>query len=81
MKSQAFRGKDHVMHEQDCSKFVEDQMGEWEDILEEIRDCFVTGKWTESEDAEILLSRDDQDEGIFLYYYKMESSVTHENRN
>ena len=30
------------------------------EVLESIRDCFVTGKWKDSEDAEILLQNDDQ---------------------
>ena len=30
------------------------------EVLESIRDCFVTAKWKDSEDAEILLQNDDQ---------------------
>ena len=36
---------------------------EWgeERVLDCIRDCFVTGKWKDSEDAEELLKMDDDD--------------------
>ena len=43
---------------------MEDPQG-WQELLADIRDCFVTGKWTEAEDAETLLQLDDQDDGMF----------------
>lgn len=48
----------------DCSLFRVDKVRDWskEDVLDSIRDCFVTGKWKEDEDAEELLDLDDFDE-------------------
>ena len=52
--------KDHV----DSSHFHVDKMQDWAkpDVLDSIRDCFVTGKWKENEDAEELLAMDDLDD-------------------
>jgi ribosome biogenesis protein BMS1 len=52
--------KDHV----DSSHFHVDKMQDWTkaDVLDSIRDCFVTGKWKENEDAEELLAMDDLDD-------------------
>lgn len=49
--------KDHV----DSSLFRVDKMQDWSkaNVLDSIRDCFVTGKWKEDEDAEELLAMDD----------------------
>ena len=68
MKNQVFRGKDRVKHERDCSMFVEEATVAWEDLLDEIKDCFVTGKWKESEDAEALLWQDDEHEGTLVIH-------------
>lgn len=48
----------------DCSRFVVDKMQDWskDGVLDSIRDCFVTGKWKENEDAEELLAMDDLEE-------------------
>jgi len=48
----------------DCSRFIVDKMQDWSkpSVLDSIRDCFVTGKWKENEDAEELLAMDDLDE-------------------
>ena len=51
------------MHERDCSlEMISMPLRDWSqaEVLESIRDCFVTGKWKDSEDAEILLQNDDQ---------------------
>lgn len=47
----------------DSSIYRVDKMQDWtkEDVLASIRDCFVTGKWKENEDAEELLAMDDLD--------------------
>ena len=45
----------------DSTKFDLDRNWENEEILDLIKDCFVTGKWTEDENAEILL-RENEDE-------------------
>lgn len=50
-------------HERDCSlEIISTPLRDWSkaQVLESIRDCFVTGKWKDSEDAEILLQDDDQ---------------------
>ena len=66
MKNRAKSTGDHVMHERDCSKVTVKDTREWQDILADIKDCFVSGKWKETEDAEALLQLDDQDDGRFL---------------
>lgn len=47
----------------DSSLFHVEKMQDWSnaDVLDSIRDCFVTGKWKENEDAEELLAMDDLD--------------------
>lgn len=52
-----------TMHERDCSLEVSStSLRDWDqaEVLESIRDCFVTGNWRASEDAEALLQDDDQ---------------------
>ena len=52
-----------TMHERDCSlEMISTRLRDWSqpEVLESIRDCFVTGRWKDSEDAEILLQDDDQ---------------------
>lgn len=45
----------------ECSKFVAAIIRDWTDekIKAKIKDCFVTGKWSENEDAEHLLEEDE----------------------
>ena len=66
MKNKGRNVKDEVMHERDCSKIMVEDTREWQEILMDIKDCFVTGKWTETEDAETLLQLADEDDGKFL---------------
>ncbi|KAL4613024.1 hypothetical protein GN956_G23033 [Arapaima gigas] len=51
----------------DCSRFVPDGARNWdqEEMLDSIRDCFVTGKWEESKDAATLLKEDEEFYGDF----------------
>ncbi|KAG9338325.1 hypothetical protein JZ751_025881 [Albula glossodonta] len=44
----------------DCSRFVPDTKHDWdqEEMLNSIRDCFVTGTWEEDKDAATLLKED-----------------------
>lgn len=53
-----------IMNQIDSTKFVVDQLQNWDldEICDSIQDCFVTGKWKESEDAEALLGLDDLDD-------------------
>ena len=59
-KQNTLSTKDHV----DSSLFPVDKMQDWSksDVLDSIRDCFVTGKWKDDEDAEELLAMDDLDD-------------------
>ncbi|XP_018522026.1 LOW QUALITY PROTEIN: ribosome biogenesis protein BMS1 homolog [Lates calcarifer] len=51
----------------DCSRFIPDTSHNWdlEEMLNSIRDCFVTGKWEESQDAATLLKEDEELYGDF----------------
>lgn len=65
MKNRTKNAEDQVMHERDCSKVTVGDTREWQELLVDIKDCFVSGKWKETEDAETLLQLDDQDDGMF----------------
>ncbi|XP_061562454.1 ribosome biogenesis protein BMS1 homolog isoform X1 [Phycodurus eques] len=51
----------------DCSHFKPDSSHNWdlEEMLNSIRDCFVTGKWEEDQDAATLLKEHDEVYGDF----------------
>ncbi|KAM4525831.1 ribosome biogenesis protein BMS1 homolog [Fundulus diaphanus] len=51
----------------DCSHFHPDTFHDWdvEEMLDSIRDCFVTGKWEEGHDAATLLKQDEELYGDF----------------
>lgn len=52
-----------TMYERDCTlEQASTSVKDWSqpEVLQSIRDCFVTGKWKDSEDAEALLQHDDQ---------------------
>uniref|UniRef100_A0A7N6A2D3 Bms1-type G domain-containing protein n=1 Tax=Anabas testudineus TaxID=64144 RepID=A0A7N6A2D3_ANATE len=51
----------------DCSRFNPDNSHNWdlEEMLNSIRDCFVTGKWEEDQDAATLLKEDEELYGDF----------------
>ncbi|KAM9838106.1 ribosome biogenesis protein BMS1 homolog [Aulostomus maculatus] len=51
----------------DCSRFNPDPAHNWdlEEMLHSIRDCFVTGKWEEGQDATTLLREDEEMYGDF----------------
>lgn len=51
----------------DCSRFNPDTSHNWdlEEMLNSIRDCFVTGKWEEGQDAATLLKEDEELYGDF----------------
>ncbi|XP_070783077.1 ribosome biogenesis protein BMS1 homolog [Enoplosus armatus] len=51
----------------DCSRFDPDSSHNWdlEEMLNSIRDCFVTGKWEEGQDAATLLKEDEELYGDF----------------
>ena len=61
-----------TIDEKDCSlELVNKPLRDWSqpEVLQSIRDCFVTGKWKDSEDAEKLLQMDDQSMGKFDLIY------------
>ena len=63
LKSKKDSQSSGTMHERDCSlEVISMPLRDWSraEVLESIRDCFVTGKWKDSEDAEMLLEDDDQ---------------------
>lgn len=51
----------------DCSKFVVESPQDWdaEEVMDCIRDCFVTGKWEADKDAEKMLEEDEELYGDF----------------
>ncbi|XP_069837007.1 ribosome biogenesis protein BMS1 homolog [Dendropsophus ebraccatus] len=51
----------------DCSKFVVENPQDWDDdeVMDCIRDCFVTGKWEADKDAEKLLEENEELYGDF----------------
>uniref|UniRef100_A0A3Q2ZJA5 BMS1 ribosome biogenesis factor n=1 Tax=Hippocampus comes TaxID=109280 RepID=A0A3Q2ZJA5_HIPCM len=51
----------------DCSHFNPDSSHNWdlEEMLDSIKDCFVTGKWEEDQDAATLLKEHDEMYGDF----------------
>ncbi|XP_042364323.1 ribosome biogenesis protein BMS1 homolog [Plectropomus leopardus] len=51
----------------DCSRFNPDTSHNWdlEEMLNSIKDCFVTGKWEEDQDAATLLKEDEELYGDF----------------
>ncbi|XP_006630993.2 ribosome biogenesis protein BMS1 homolog [Lepisosteus oculatus] len=51
----------------DCSRYPPDGIHNWdqEEMLESIRDCFVTGKWEAEKDASTLLKEDEEMYGDF----------------
>ncbi|XP_023197045.1 ribosome biogenesis protein BMS1 homolog [Xiphophorus maculatus] len=51
----------------DCSRFHADTRHDWDvqEVLDSIRDCFVTGKWEEGQDAATLLKQDEEMYGDF----------------
>ncbi|KAM6951121.1 ribosome biogenesis protein BMS1 homolog [Aplochiton taeniatus] len=60
----------------DTSRFQPDGSRNWnlEEMLDSIRDCFVTGKWEEGEDAATLLK---EDEELYGYFEDMETGEVH----
>ncbi|XP_041829194.1 ribosome biogenesis protein BMS1 homolog isoform X2 [Melanotaenia boesemani] len=60
----------------DCSRFIPDTSHNWdtEEMLDSIRDCFVTGKWEEDQDAATLL-KDDED--VYGDFEDLETGEVH----
>ena len=61
-KNKLKKSKNALLHSRDCSKVgIEKDAIDvaLDEIRELIKDCFVTGKWAEGEDAEALLKDDE----------------------
>ncbi|XP_069024656.1 ribosome biogenesis protein BMS1 homolog isoform X1 [Embiotoca jacksoni] len=63
----------------DCSRFIPDTLHNWEveEMVNSIRDCFVTGKWEEGEDAATLLK---EDEELYGDFEDLETGEVHKNQ-
>ncbi len=64
----------------DCSKFAWSNLHDWEseETRASIKDCFVTGTWKESENAEALLKLDDMDDNeLFGDFEDLETGDVH----
>ncbi|RMX48626.1 hypothetical protein pdam_00008008 [Pocillopora damicornis] len=71
-----------VLHDRDCSlEVITTPLRDWSqpEVLQSIRDCFVTGKWKDSEDAEMLLQGDDtiSDDEMFGDFEDLETGEVH----
>ena len=64
--------KNDIYHQRDCSKpsnHVKLDEINFDELKSLIKDCFVTGKWSSSEDAQQLLDEDGKcDHGNLLVY-------------
>ncbi|XP_028991031.1 LOW QUALITY PROTEIN: ribosome biogenesis protein BMS1 homolog [Betta splendens] len=60
----------------DCSRFNTNTAHNWdlEEVLDSIRDCFVTGKWEEDQDAATLLR---EDENLYGDFEDLETGEVH----
>uniref|UniRef100_A0A8C7NGU9 Bms1-type G domain-containing protein n=1 Tax=Oncorhynchus mykiss TaxID=8022 RepID=A0A8C7NGU9_ONCMY len=59
------KGKKHRADGVDCSRFDPDAINIVFQMLDSIRDCFVTGKWEDDQDAATLLKEDEELYGEF----------------
>uniref|UniRef100_A0A3P9MEK9 BMS1 ribosome biogenesis factor n=1 Tax=Oryzias latipes TaxID=8090 RepID=A0A3P9MEK9_ORYLA len=64
----------------DCSRFHPDTTHDWdlEEMLDTIRDCFVTGKWDDGQDAATLLK---QDEELYGDFEDLETGEVHKSQS
>lgn len=64
----------------DCSRFNPDSGHNWDlqEMLDSIRDCFVTGKWEEGQDAATLLK---QDEELYGDFEDLETGEVHQSQS
>ncbi|KAK7919495.1 hypothetical protein WMY93_010779 [Mugilogobius chulae] len=64
----------------DCSRFCSKVSQNWDlqEVMDSIRDCFVTGKWEQSEDAATLLKEDDE---LFGDFEDLETGEVHKNQS
>uniref|UniRef100_A0A7M5V0L6 Ribosome biogenesis protein BMS1 homolog n=2 Tax=Clytia hemisphaerica TaxID=252671 RepID=A0A7M5V0L6_9CNID len=82
-KNKLKKKKNALYHSRDCSKtdIGKDALDvAIDEIKELIKDCFVTGKWEESEDAEALLNEAEggEDEDLYGDFEDLETGESHE---
>ncbi|XP_037319334.2 ribosome biogenesis protein BMS1 homolog isoform X1 [Pungitius pungitius] len=72
------KSKKYQANAVDSSRFNSDTSHKWdqEEMLNSIRDCFVTGKWDESQDAATLLK---EDEELYGDFEDLETGEVHKN--
>lgn len=65
--SQPDKGCKHKADSLDCSRFHVEAPHDWdlEEVMNSIRDCFVTGKWEDDKDAAKILAEDEELYGDF----------------
>ncbi|XP_078200067.1 ribosome biogenesis protein BMS1 homolog isoform X2 [Callithrix jacchus] len=65
--TQPDRGCKHKADSLDCSRFPVEAPHDWdlEEVMNSIRDCFVTGKWEDDKDAAKVLAEDEELYGDF----------------
>ncbi|XP_030059108.1 ribosome biogenesis protein BMS1 homolog isoform X2 [Microcaecilia unicolor] len=63
----------------DCSKFPVQHPQDWdlEEVMNSIRDCFVTGKWESDKDAAKLL---EEDEAVYGDFEDLETGAVHKGK-
>jgi len=69
-----------AMDQLDSTRFQHPNLQNWDEdeVKDCIKDCFVTGKWKESEDAEELLKLDDDDDDdVFGDFEDLETGQVH----
>uniref|UniRef100_A0A2K6GAY4 BMS1 ribosome biosis factor n=1 Tax=Propithecus coquereli TaxID=379532 RepID=A0A2K6GAY4_PROCO len=54
----------HKADSLDCSRFLVEAPHDWDldEVMNSIKDCFVTGKWEDDKDAAKILAEDDEEE-------------------
>lgn len=78
IKNRSTSGKSNksksLYHDMDSSRLVETELKQFdtEELIELIKDCFVTGKWSAAENAQQLLN-DDDDEEIYGDFEDLET--------
>ena len=81
MKQNQFKKDDLrlAMDQMDNTRFSSVNLQDWDDdeVRLKIKDCFVTGKWKQSEDAEELLKLDEEDDDVFGDFEDLETGEKH----
>ncbi|XP_015790654.1 ribosome biogenesis protein bms1 [Tetranychus urticae] len=67
---------EYTLNSIECTKFPSTMLQDWslEETLESIKDCFVTGKWESSEDANTLL-KENEDDDVYGDFEDLEANM------